>query len=33
LFIVYDPQTAILDPHEFQHDFESRGKCTVCVIK
>jgi REase_DpnII-MboI len=29
LFIVYDPQTAILDPHEFQHDFESRGKCTV----
>jgi hypothetical protein len=33
LFIVYDPHTAILDPHEFQHDFESRGKCTVCVIK
>jgi REase_DpnII-MboI/Queuosine biosynthesis protein QueC len=33
LFIVYDPQTAILDPHEFQHDFESRGKCTVCIIK
>jgi REase_DpnII-MboI len=33
LFIVYDPQTAILDPHKFQHDFESRGKCTVCVIR
>jgi hypothetical protein len=33
LFIVYDPHTAIMDPHEFQRDFESRGKCTVCVIK
>jgi len=33
LFIVYDPQIAILDPHKFQHDFESRGKCTVCVIR
>ena len=33
LFIVYDPHTAILDPHEFQHDFESRGKCIVYVIK
>jgi REase_DpnII-MboI/Queuosine biosynthesis protein QueC len=33
LFIVYDPQTAILDPHKFQHDFESRGKCTVRVIR
>jgi REase_DpnII-MboI len=33
LFIVYDPHTAILDPHEFQYDFESRGKCTVCEIK
>ena len=32
LFIVYDPQTAILDPHKFQHDFESRGRCTVRVI-
>jgi 7-cyano-7-deazaguanine synthase in queuosine biosynthesis len=33
LFIVYDPHTAILDPHKFQHDFESRGKCTVRVIR
>jgi hypothetical protein len=33
LFVVYDPHTAILDPREFQRDFESRGKCTVCVIK
>jgi hypothetical protein len=33
LFVVYDPHTAILDPREFQRDFESRGKCIVCVIK
>jgi hypothetical protein len=33
LFIVYDPLTAILDPHKFERDFESRGKCTVRVIR
>jgi hypothetical protein len=33
LFVVYDPHTAILDTHEFQRDFELRGKCTVCVIR
>jgi 7-cyano-7-deazaguanine synthase in queuosine biosynthesis len=33
LFIVYDPFTAILDPYKFERDFESRGKCTVRVIR
>jgi hypothetical protein len=33
LFIVYDPHTAILDPHKFQSDFESRGKCSIRIIR
>ena len=32
LFIVYDPDGAIPDRGRLKRDFESRGRCTVCVL-
>ncbi len=31
-FIVYDPYQAVRDRKVFKNDFESRGRCTVCII-
>ena len=33
LFLVYDPDRAIHDDNEFRGDFESRGRCTVCILR
>ena len=33
LFVVYDPQRAITDDQIFKGDFESRGRCTVLVVR
>ena len=32
LFVVYDPENAVVDRAELKHDFESRGRCTVCIL-
>ena len=32
LFVVYDPGGAIVDRGRLKHDFENRGRCTVCVL-
>ena len=33
LFVVYDPQRVIKDDGVFKVDFESRGRCTVLVVR
>ena len=33
LFVVYDPERAIADDNVFRQDFESRGQCTVLVVR
>ena len=33
LFVVYDPQRFIRDDQLFTRDFESRGRCTVLVVR
>lgn len=33
LFLVYDPYRAIRNDDEFQEGFESKGKCTVCILR
>ena len=33
LFVVYDPMRAIKDDQRFKNDFESRGRCTVLLIR
>ena len=33
LFVVYDPQRIIRDDQLFKSDFESRGRCTVLVVR
>ena len=32
LFVVYDPDGAIVDRGRLKRDFEVRGRCTVCVL-
>lgn len=32
LFVVYDPESAIADRAKLKHDFEDKGRCTVCVL-
>ena len=32
LFVVYDPESAIPDRTRLKRDFESRGRCTVCIL-
>lgn len=32
LFVVYDPASAIADKEKFIDDFQSKGRCTVCVL-
>lgn len=32
LFVVYDPEHAIIDRLQFVNDFEAKGRCTVCVL-
>ena len=32
LFVVYDPDAAIVDRARLKRDFEDRGRCTVCVL-
>ena len=32
LFVVYDPDGAIVDSARLKRDFEGRGRCTVCVL-
>ncbi len=32
LFIVYDPDNAVVDRAKLKHDFESRGRCTVSIL-
>ena len=32
LFVVYDPDGAIVDRGRLKRDFEDRGRCTVCVL-
>ena len=32
LFVVYDPDSAIVDRARLKRDFESRGRCTLCVL-
>ena len=32
LFVVYDPDSAIVDRIRLKRDFEDRGRCTVCVL-
>ena len=32
LFVVYDPDNAVVDRASLKHDFESRGRCTVCIL-
>ena len=31
LFVVYDPDRAIVNRSRFKQDFESKGRCTVCI--
>lgn len=33
LFLVYDPQHAIKDDQRFKSDFQSRGRCTVSILR
>lgn len=33
LFLVYDPTHAIKDDQVFRTDFESKGRCTVCILR
>ena len=33
LFVVYDPQRIIKDDQLFKTDFESRGRCTVLIVR
>jgi hypothetical protein len=33
LFLVYDPHRRIADDAEFKRDFESRGRCTVTILR
>ena len=33
LFLVYDPLRAIKDDETFCSDFESTGRCTICIIR
>ncbi len=33
LFVVYDPKRSIKDDRRFKNDFESRGRCTVIIIR
>ena len=32
LFVVYDPDSAIVDRARLKRDFEARGRCTVCIL-
>ena len=32
LFVVYDPDSAIVDRTRLKRDFENKGRCTVCVL-
>ena len=32
LFVVYDPDAAIVDRAKLKRDFEGRGRCTMCVL-
>ena len=32
LFVVYDPGRAVADRSRFRKDFESKGRCTVCIL-
>ena len=32
LFVVYDPESAIVDRTSLKRDFEDKGRCTVCVL-
>ena len=32
LFVVYDPDSAVVDRARLKRDFESRGRCTICVL-
>ena len=32
LFVVYDPDNAVVDRAKLKHDFEGRGRCTVCIL-
>ena len=32
LFVVYDPDAAIVDRAKLKRDFEGRGRCTICVL-
>ena len=32
LFVVYDPNAAIVDRAKLKRDFEGRGRCTICVL-
>ena len=33
LFLVFDPEHAIQDDQRFKSDFESRGRCTVSILR
>ena len=33
LFLVYDPSHAIKDDERFRRDFESKGRCTVSILR
>jgi len=33
LFLVYDPTHSIKDDQVFRTDFESKGRCTVCILR
>ena len=33
LFFVYDPERAIRDVNQYKTDIESKGRCTVCVVR
>ena len=32
LFVAYDPGRAVSDRFRFRKDFESKGRCTVCIL-
>ena len=32
LFVVYDPESAIVDRASLKRDFKDKGRCTVCVL-
>ncbi len=32
LFVVYDPDAAIVDRAKLKRDFEDRGRCTVRIL-